>query len=79
MTTFFKIKISGSAQKADERLDEIAKKLAADSKIEYPRGTRLKILDARILTEEGRAATQNGVLSLDDVSEPTSTDRVETA
>lgn len=62
------IKKLRAAKKAERRLDEIAERLAADAKIEYPRGTRFLVYDDRVLTDRGRAATREGVLSLDDVT-----------
>lgn len=52
---------------SEPSFEEIAKRLSEDSKIEYPRGLRLRVLDPRILTDKGRSATRNGELDLDRV------------
>ena len=51
---------------APSQTDELAEKLSKD--VALPRGLRLRVVDERVLTEEGKRATKKGVLVLDEVA-----------
>jgi hypothetical protein len=63
MTLWKKNAETGAATTSDEAL----RKPKLDTSIGYPRGLKLRVVDAAVLTDKGRRATTQGELDVEEV------------